>query len=189
MSMRPPPTYEEVTQNPGHYLAENLNGSLVFRARFANRQVTAKSVLGMEIGFRFHGRGGGGGPGGWWILDEPEIHLGTDVVIPTLAGYRQERLRDLPDGPCLNLAPDWVCEVLTPFSTRTSSVKLPIYAKAMVRYVWLVDPLARSLVIFRHTGSQWLLVSDECEGSAVRAVPFDAVEIDIDRVFQLSAGR
>lgn len=187
--MRPPPTYDEVASNPGHYLAETLDGSLVFRSRFANRQVNAKSVLGMEIGFRFHGRGGAGGPGGWWILDEPEIHMGPDVVIPTLAGYRQERLRELGDGLYLNVVPDWVCEVLSPHSSRTSSVKLPIYAREQVRHVWLVDPLARTLVVFRHTGAQWLLVADYGDGRAVRVEPFDAVELDIERVWQQTVAR
>lgn len=189
MSLRPPPTYEEVVANPGHYMAETLNGSLVFRSRFANRQINAKSVIGMEIGFRFHGRGGAGGPGGWWILDEPEIHLGDDVVIPTLAGYRQDRLPELGDGLFLKVAPDWVCEVLSPNSTRTSSVKLPIYSREQVRHVWLVDPLARTLVVFRHTGSQWLLVADYGDSSLVRVEPFDAIELDIARVWQQTVAR
>lgn len=24
------------------------------------------------------------GPGGWWILDEPECHLDSDVVVPNI---------------------------------------------------------------------------------------------------------
>ena len=54
------------------------------------------------------------GPGGWWLLIKPDLHLGEDIVVPDVAGWRRERLPDVPDEPHLELAPDWVCENLSP---------------------------------------------------------------------------
>ena len=72
---------------------------------------TTASEIGNDLGPPF-GRGRGG-PGGWWLLDEPELHFQLDVVVPDLAGWRRERLPSIPDEAALTLRPDWVCEVLS----------------------------------------------------------------------------
>ena len=59
----------------------------------------------------------GDGPGGWLIVNEPELHLSDDVVVPDIAGWRRLRMPVYPPGAYVTLAPDWVCEVLSP-STR-----------------------------------------------------------------------
>jgi hypothetical protein len=46
------------------------------------------------------------GPGGWVLLDEPELHFGNDVLVPDLAGWRRERLPAVPKDAFLTLAPD-----------------------------------------------------------------------------------
>jgi hypothetical protein len=183
-SVRPPPSVDDVRRSPGHFVAEYLNGELSYRQRFSNRFVNAKSVIGMEVGFRYHGDGGGGGPGGWWILDEPELRLGNEVIVPDLAGWRKERLSEVGDDLHFNISPDWVCEVLSPHSARTNSMqKLPVYLREHVRYVWIVDPFTQSLVVFRHTGSQWLLVADNGGDNVVRAEPFEAIEVNLGRAW------
>ena len=35
--------------------------------------------------------------GSWWIIDEPELHLGEDILVPDLAGWRREPMAELPD--------------------------------------------------------------------------------------------
>jgi len=88
-----------------------------------------------------------GGPGGWLILDEPELHLQADIVVPDLAGWRRTRLDTVPDEPFLELAPDWVCEIVSPSTERLDRVmKLDIYAREYVGQVWLVNPIARTLM-------------------------------------------
>jgi hypothetical protein len=183
-SVRPPPSVEDVRRSPGHFCAEMLDHELVYRLRFSNRFVNAKSVLGMEIGYRYHGEGAGGGPGGWWILDEPELRLGPDVIVPDLAGWRMERMPEINDELYFTQPPDWVCEVLSPHSARTNSMqKLPIYLREQVRHVWIVDPFAQTLVVFRHTGSQWLLAADNGGDPTIRAEPFEDTEVNLVRAW------
>jgi Uma2 family endonuclease len=175
-------TYADVLAAPAHVVAELLNGILHTQARPAPRHATAASVLGEELGPPF--RRGRGGPGGWIILDEPELHLHDDVVVPDLAGWRRDRMPELPDEAWFALAPDWACEVL---SASTEAVdrteKMPIYARERVTYVWLVDPIARTLEVFLE-GPSFLLVSAWRDDARVRAEPFDAIELDVSLLWR-----
>ncbi len=114
-------TYEDLLQVPPHLVAEIVNGRLVTHPRPAPRHLLASSMLGNKLGAPF--REGDGGPGGWWILDEPELHLGPQVLVPDLAGWRRVRL-----PAWFELALDWVCEVLSPDTARLDRVeKLPAW--------------------------------------------------------------
>ena len=122
---------------------------------------------------------GPGGPGGWWILDEPELHLGNQVVVPDLAGWRRERLPAVPEEAHFSLAPDWICEVLSP-SNRVYdlTVKRRFYAEIGVPHLWYIDLEARTLTVNRLHDGQWSELVYR-GGACVRAEPFDAVEIDL----------
>ena len=123
---------------------------------------------------------GKGGPGGWWLLMEPELHLGEDVVVPDLAGWRRERLPAVPDEPYLELAPDWVCEILSPSTERIDrGLKPAIYAREKVPHAWLVNPATRTLEVLRLQGDAWLIASVHSDAERVRAEPFDAIELDL----------
>lgn len=106
-----PAEYRDLFSLPDNLVGEIIDGELHTHPRPAPRHARASSSLGIEIGGPFD-QGKGGGPGGWWILDEPELHLGPDVVVPALAGWRRERLSRLPDTAWIEISPDWVCEVL-----------------------------------------------------------------------------
>jgi len=165
-------------QVPEPFVAEILDGDLYASPRPAVPHSLAASALGVEIGGPFHH--GRGGPGGWWILHEPELHFGEDVLVPDLAGWRRERLPKLPAAAFLSLAPDWVCEVVSPSTERIDRArKLPIYARENVRQAWLVNPEARTLEIYRRSGEGWLLVGTHDGETIVRAEPFDAIELDL----------
>ncbi len=171
-------TYEDLCKVPDTMVAEILAGELYTAPRPAVRHARSSSVLGMGIGGPFDM--GIGGPGGWLILDEPELHLGEDVLVPDLAGWRRERLPALPDVAAMTLAPDWACEVLSPgTSRRDRGLKMPIYAREGVKHLWLVDPKAHTLEVFRLTPEGWLLLVVHTGHTKVRAEPFDAVELDI----------
>ena len=175
---RPRATYEDLLAVPEHMVAEILDGELFTHARPALRHAGASSALGMKLGTRFHL--GDGGPGGWWILDEPELHLGEDVVVPDLAGWRRERMAELPDEAFLTLAPDWVCEVIAPETERIDrGRKLRIYAAAAVRHAWLLNPLVRTLEVYRLENARWSVVGTFEGNGAVRAEPFDAIELEL----------
>jgi Uma2 family endonuclease len=124
-------TYEDVLNAPEHKVAEILDGELVLSPRPALRHSRAASRLGTLLGNPFDR--GRGGPGGWTLLYEPDLHLGEHVIVPDMGGWRLERLPSVPDAPWLDLAPDWVCEVLSPSTARIDrGRKLRIYAAAGV---------------------------------------------------------
>lgn len=176
--VRKPASYDDVLRAPEHTLAQIIDGELHVQPRPGAAHQNVSSVLGGELGPPF-GRGRGG-PGGWIILDEPELHLEANVLVPDLAGWRRERMPAVDDVPYFTLAPDWVCEILSPATARIDRVrKLPIYAQANVRHAWIIDPLVRSLEVFRLEAGRWSLLSTHSEDERVRAEPFDALELEL----------
>ncbi len=114
------------------------------------------------------------------ILDEPELHLGEDVLVPDLGGWRRERMPEVPDVAAFTLAPDWICEALSRSTAAFDrGEKVPIYARERVGHVWLVDALARTLEILRLDGGSYRLVTTFHGDAKVRAEPFDAIELDL----------
>lgn len=171
-------TYQDVLAAPPHLIAEIIDGELVLSPRPASRHGAAASTLGEELGPPF--KRGRGGPGGWIIVDEPELHFDGDVLVPDLAGWRRERMPVLPDAPFLTLSPDWICEVFSPGSARFDrKKKMPIYARVGVRNAWLIDPVERTLEVFRLAEGRWALLSTFSDDERVRAEPFDAIELEL----------
>ncbi|GAC1351423.1 MAG: hypothetical protein NVSMB1_04310 [Polyangiales bacterium] len=170
--------YEDLLAVPEHLVAEILDGALITHPRPASLHARAASMLGSELTGPFDR--GKGGPGGWLLLDEPELHLHGHVLVPDLAGWRRERMPELPDASAFELAPDWVCEVLSPATAATDRIrKLPIYAQEMVRHAWLIDPVLRTLEAHRLDGEGWRLVGS-WEGDAIaRVEPFEAIAFEI----------
>ncbi len=114
------------------------------------------------------------------ILDEPELHLRDDVLVPDLAGWRRERMPETPDSPAFDLAPDWVCEVLSPSTHAVDRVeKLPIYAREGVGHAWLVDPIEKVLEALSLEGARWVLVGTWSGDAKVRVAPFEALELEL----------
>lgn len=173
-AVRRPATYQDVLDAPETMVAELIEGALHLHPRPAPRHARASSSLGMWIGGPFDS--GVAGPGGWWILDEPEIHLARDVVVPDIAGWRRERMPALPETAWFELAPDWACEVLSPGTRRIDLTdKRRIYGAAGVRFLWFVDPLARTLEAFALREGAWVLIAALKDDEEVRVAPFDAI--------------
>jgi Uma2 family endonuclease len=172
-------TYEDVLAAPEGMVAQLIHGVLVTQPRPAVPHARAASRLGATLGGPFDL--GAGGPGGWVLLDEPELHLREGhVLVPDLAGWRRARMPEVPMAAALELAPDWACEVLSPGTEATDRAdKVPLYGSERVAHIWLVDPLARTLEVLRLDGSTYRLVSAWRDGAVVRAEPFDAVELDL----------
>jgi len=169
-------TYEDVLAAPANVVAELIHGTLVTSPRPAAPHAYAASVLGMDLGGPF--QRGRGGPGGWWLLDEPELHLGEHVVVPDLAAWRRERMPTVPDVAYFELAPDWVCEVLSPSTEAIDRAeKRSIYAEAGVGWMWLVNPILRVLEVFERRDGDWSLWGTRRDDAGVAAPPFDAIEL------------
>ena len=175
-------TYQDVLDAPETMVAELIEGALHLHPRPALRHARATSSLGDELVSPFDK--GRGGPGGWWILDEPELHLGADVLVPDLAGWRRERMPTLPDAAWLDLAPDWVCEVLSPGTRRLDLTdKRRIYAERGVSHLWLVDPDSRTLEAFELRDGAWTLIAALAEDAEIRVPPFDAVAFPLSALW------
>jgi Uma2 family endonuclease len=178
-----PATYDDLVAVPDHLVAEIVDGELWTSPRPALRHAAASSELGHQLGPPFHR--GRGGPGGWLILDEPELHLGGQTLVPDLAGWRRERMPAVPDAPYATLAPDWVCEVLSPSTALLDRAKkLRVYAEHGVGHAWLVDPLARSLEVLRLQGGLWTLLDVHLGDVTVRAEPFEALELPLGALWE-----
>jgi len=173
IEVRPGASYDDVANAPAGMVVELVNGARHLQPRPRARHAFASSALGGKIGSPFGL--GDGGPGGWWIIDEPELHLGADVLVPALASWRGERLETLPDA-AFTLAPDSVCEVLSP-RTREFDLteKRDRSATNGVARLWLVDPDVRTLEAFALEGGRWVLVRALHGEAEVALPPFAAV--------------
>ena len=177
-----PATYEDLVALPDTLVAEIVNGELHASPRPAPRHVRAGSLLGVRLGGPYDD--GIGGPGGWWILDEPELHLGRDVLVPDLAGWRRSRMPRLPEAAYFPLAPDWICEILSPSTAMLDrSKKLGLYAREQVAHAWLIDPLARTLEVLRLQNGHWSILGAHAGAEVVRADPFSEIELTLQSLW------
>ena len=169
-------TYDDLRDVPDHYVAEMFDGELYASPRPALPHAHAASVLNVKLGGPFHRLGSGG----WVILYEPELHFGNDVLVPDLAGWRRERLPTVPPDAYLTLAPDWVCEILSPSTEALDrGKKLRRYAREGVAHAWLIEPLRQTLEALSLVSGRWAQ-SGLYEGRVnVRVPPFDAVELEL----------
>lgn len=168
---------------PDTMVAEIIGGELHTMPRPGRRHTKASSILHVELGAPFWR--GKGGPGGWVILHEPELHLGRkpDKLVPDLAGWRAERMPDETgddDKAFYDVAPDWICEVLSPSTEAKDRVKkMHIYRREGVRHVWLIHPIQRTLEVYRLEGNYYVLLDTHGEEETVRAEPFEAIELPL----------
>ena len=168
----------DVLAAPADRIAEVVNGMLHLSPRPGGPHSAASSARGEELGPPF--KRGRGGPGGWVIIDEPELHLADHILVPDLAGWRRERLPRLGRDAYTTVIPDWICEILSPRTARLDRTeKKPIYAELGVRHLWLVDPEALALETYQLADGRWLEMGAHAKDDKVRAVPFDAIELDL----------
>lgn len=176
-------TYADLDSVPPNQVGQIVFGVLHAQPRPAPKHALASSELGFELIGPF--RRGQGGPGGWIILDEPEIRIDDDALVPDLAGWRTERMPEVPERSHITLAPDWVCDVLSPSTARIDRTdKLAIYAAWGVRHAWYVDPDARTLEVFAletlaSGATRWVIAATFSEADAVSAPPFDVHTWDL----------
>jgi Uma2 family endonuclease len=176
-------TYDDLMKVPEHMVAEIIDGELIASPRPASPHALAASGIGSDLFGRFNRPPGDPeAPGGWWILYEPELHLGPDVIVPDLAGWGRARMPSLPNVAAFDLAPDWVCEVVSPSTARVDRVrKMRIYARERVGHLWIVEPIARTVEVYRLEGDRWLVASTHAGADRTRAEPFEEVELDMSR--------
>ena len=174
-------TYQDVLDAPEHLIAEIIGGKLRLSNRPGGPATAVGSALGRRLGVAFDD---GDGPGGWVILWEPELHLLEDIVVPDLAGWRLERMSMVPDAAFFTIAPDWICEVLSPSTEKTDRAeKMPLYAASGVHHAWFVHPRRRTLEAFRLRDGAWVSIAVHDDTDRARIEPFEAIELELPRIW------
>lgn len=183
--MRQPATYEDLLKVPEHMVAEIVEGELFTSPRPASPHARAVGSMFNQLSRQFDEREkDDDGPGGWWIVFEPELHLGEDVLVPDVAGWRLHRMPAFQKVVFFELAPDWVCEVLSSSNAAHDKFrKMPRYAFHQVEYAWIVDTVARGVEIYQRQGARWLQVAMHQGTSVIHAVPFEAGEVNLARLW------
>ena len=177
------PTYADIEALPENVVGEILAGELVVSPRPSGTHAGATSCLGALLNVWFEQ--GIGGPGGWWIVDEPELSLRVDPdydpVVPDIAGWRvAATMGERYVAPQCDVVPDWVCETLSPGTTRRDRMlKMPFYARAGVGHLWLTDPVQETIEVYRRLEGHWLHVTTAGGDAQVALEPFDAATIDL----------
>lgn len=185
--------YEQLRALPANLKGEILNGKLYIdgqlhamsRPSFSHGVAQAGALIAVQPWA--DKTPSEGRPGGWLFHLEPELHFPsphfeTDVLVPDVAGWRRERLPKFPRGASLSLAPDWVCEVLSPSTASyDKGQKRSIYHRAGVQWLWLVDPLKRTLEAQRRAGDLFVRIGRWQGDVRVQAEPFSELGIDLTR--------
>ena len=176
--------YDRLAALPTELTGEIINGQLRTQPRPAWPHALASSRLGSDIEGPY-GRGHGG-PGGWWIIDEPEVHFALDieVTVPDIAGWRKQRMPNPPEGHKIQVVPDWICEI---FSPSTKSIdreeKMPLYGRYGVSFGWLVDPKAHTLEAYKLVDEKWTPLGFFRDDDTVSVAPFDAIIIHLNELW------
>lgn len=171
-------TYDDLYSLPDSVIGEIIDGELIVTPRPSRKHGYTSTVLSEEIGPPY--RRGRGGPGGWIFIIEPEIKLGENVMVPDLAGWKEERFIWEEDQNPISVVPDWICEVLSPGTIRLDRIKkMAKYAEHEVNHFWLVDPIVMTLEAYRLESGRWLLLGSYAENDKVRVEPFQEIEIDL----------
>jgi Uma2 family endonuclease len=180
-------TYDDILQLAENQVGEIINGDLHVHPRPAPKHALASSSLGDEISSPF--QKAKGGPGGWWIIDEPELHLNNDILVPDICGWKKERMPVLPETAWFEMAPDWICEILSPSTAKVDRIKkMPLYAHYGVAHLWLIDPELRTLEAYELSSpdpdkGQWVLIG-VCDGDKqVSLKPFDVISFSLGNLW------
>lgn len=176
-------TFVDYAAVPEHRDATLINGVLHVMPKPALAHIHVKSELGSELSGSFSR--GQIDLRRWRILFRSEVHFGSagnvDIVAPDIAGWRIERMPVLPRLAYFTVAPDWICEVLSPSTEKLDRIdKMLVYAREGVKHVWLVHPLRQTIEAFALTPEKlWLSIGLHAGNVRVRIPPFEAIELDL----------
>jgi len=174
---RKPATYADIEALPSHRLGEIIGHELIVSPRPGGPHAFATTGLVGQLDGPY--QRGVGGPAGWLLLFEPELHFGSEVLVPDIAGWRNERAPSA-SNVFFTIAPDWVCETLSPSTAIIDRTrKLDVYRQQRVSFVWLIDPVMRTLEVLRLEGLSWVVAGNYGGEEKARVPPFDAGELDL----------
>lgn len=181
MRTKHPATYKDVLRAPENKVAELIGRTLYLSPRPKGPHASVAMHLSYMMA-RFDNGGGSRKP--WLILAEPELHLGQRVIVPDLAGWKRRRMNKVPFDHKFTIVPDWVCEIASPGTAiHDRKNKMPLYAEAGVKHLWLIDPLPKMIEVYRLVNKRWVVLGTYVGKARIRAEPFDDALIDLSRLW------
>jgi Uma2 family endonuclease len=161
-------TYDDLVRLklPEWLFAEIIDGELRVQRLPPPRGTVAVSAIGAFIGANTRRD--------WCVVLRVEVNLGGDVLVPDVVGWRRTTLPRIPNTQGIDVAPDWVCEVITRetfFVDRT--IKPKVYARNGVPYLWLVDPETRTFEVNELIEGEYECVGRYQDVGELRAAPFE----------------
>ncbi|MDC3959341.1 Uma2 family endonuclease [Polyangium jinanense] len=180
----PPATLEDLYAIPEEKRRHELiEGSIVEKGAATVRHGSSQWALSGWTA-PFGRRPGGRFPGGWWFSTEVDVFFdATNTFIPDIAGWRRERLLELPTDFPIRVRPDWVCEILSTNRRNDLVKKKRVYHRHEVPHYWIVDPVEESLSVYRWEPAGYLEILVAERGERVRAEPFDAIPLQVGILF------
>lgn len=184
-------TYQDVLDAPAHRVAEIIDGTLYLSPRPALRPAFASGALARTLAaFVDRDRGEQGSSpnrtqspsphSDWWIIREPELHLGEDVLAPDWVGWRRARMPTLPETACDAPTPDWVCEIVSDSARRLAlHDRRSVYAREAIGHLWQIDLTVRTLEAFELHDGQWVLIATAADDVPINIRPFDAITFSL----------
>jgi Uma2 family endonuclease len=104
------------------------------------------------------------------------------MLVPRCCG-RDSHVARPPASP-IAVPPDWVCEILSPKTAAYDRVtKRALYARAGIPHYWLIDPEARVLDALVLRDGSWVEVGVYDDATTARIAPFEAIELEVGRLF------
>lgn len=177
--------YQQLMSLPESLTGEILTGQLYANPRPGGKHILAASNIGADLHVAY--QRGRGGPGGWWILQEPEVHflLDEEVSVPDIAGWQRSRMPNIPDGHKFEIVPDWICEILSPSTEGIDrEIKKPMYASFGVQYLWLIDPKRKILETFKLVDGDWEVQGHFSGNDKVCVEPFVQLELSLNHILE-----
>jgi Uma2 family endonuclease len=167
-------TYDDLIKLPDFLVAEIVDGELFATPFQGTRHGYALDGLLPQLDE----------DAGWWFLRRVEVHLGNDVLVPDIAGWRHDRMPDIPDADFIELAPDWVCDVVAPKNaTLVRFRKMQCYAAHDIQHAWIVDPYAKTIEVYMRHETGWDRVTMLRGNGVVRAAPLAGNDIKLGRLW------
>jgi len=176
-------TFEDLKTLEEPDRVEVINGALVQKAMPSVAHSRSQTQLILELGdfTRRHGRR----PGGWWLLTEIHVeYQDHQIHCHDVAGWRRDRVLEMPSEWPVKLRPDWVCEIVSPSHEKRDMVDKPkVLHAAEVPHLWLLNPEEKMLLVQRWSPAGYITVLAASSGQTVRAEPFDLIELRVGVLF------
>jgi Uma2 family endonuclease len=181
-----PATLADLLALPEEERWELVDGQLIQKEAASPRHGRAQSGAIHLLHGPYRRRPGGppDRPGGWWFSSETLIDFGgPNARIPDVAGWRMERLPELPDEGIVRVLPDWICAVLSTNRADDPVRKKRLSHRCKIPHYWIIDPRDEILTVLRWTPDGYTEVLAAERGERVRAEPFDAIELQVGVLF------